>query len=99
MMHTPQTGVEALRGKTWRDIPVSSRASLRRALIKKHGSLTNAANSLQVSYQHLSDAISGRRNVVNVIAAIQKDLGLTNVQVLELWPLLREWPRESRMVS
>ena len=99
MMHTTQSGVENLRGKTWRDIPVISHAALRRALIKKHGSLTSAAGNLEIPYSRLSATINGREQIIHVVTAIQKDLGLTNVQVLELWPLLREWPRESRMVS
>jgi hypothetical protein len=81
---------------TWSDIEITSSKRLRAALIKKHGSLTIAAYTLQVNFQRLSDTIWGRRYPINTISAIQQDLNLTNQQVLQLWPLLKTWPRERR---
>jgi hypothetical protein len=83
----------------WRTIQIGDRVSLRRALVKKHGSLTRAAESLGVNYTRLSATIGGREHIINTVAIIQDDLELSNEQVLTLWPLLRTWPRESRMVS
>jgi len=60
---------------------------------------TRAAVAIQSDYQMLSDVVGGRRRIINIVAAIQDDLELSNEQVLTLWPLLRTWPRESRMVS
>lgn len=99
MIQPKQAVEDARKGGTWRDIPITGRESLRRALIKKHGSLTNAAESMKVDFQVLSDSIGGRRQIFGVISAIQADLDLSNEQVLVLWPLLREWPRKSKMVS
>jgi len=79
---------------TWRDIRVTDRKSLRRRVMMKHGSITNAAISLRQNYQYLSDIINGRVSSRNVVAAIQNDLDLTDEQVLQLWPQLREWPRD-----
>lgn len=83
----------------WRSIQVNSRVTLKRALMKKHGNLTLAAAALGVNYTRLSAIIGGREHIINAVAAIQRDLELTDEQVLTLWPLLRRWPRESRMVS
>lgn len=81
------------------ELKITNRSVLRTALIKKHGSLTEAAVNLELSYSRLSAAISGRESLLYVIATIQADLGLTDSQVLTLWPLLRRWPRKSRVVS
>ncbi len=94
-----QVLADAGRGVSWRDIDITARDALRRALVKKHGSLTKAAENLEVNYQTLSDVIGGRRHIIDIVTAIQHDLELSDVQVLGLWPLLRTWPRESRMVS
>lgn len=85
------------RGKTWIDIRIETRENLRTALIKKHGSLTRAAETLNLSFQSLSDALGGRRNLLYVVGTIQNDLGLSDDQVLDLWPLLKSWPRKSRV--
>ena len=76
------------------DIEIIDRRSLRRAIIVKHGSLTKAVTSLGVGFSQLSDVLNGRRHTANIIQAIQSDLGLTDEQVKDLWPLLRTWPRE-----
>lgn len=82
----------------WNDIHVTSRQTLRAALIKKHGSLTEAAENIGIGYNRLNGAISGRECLIYVIAAIQSDLGLTDKQLLTLWPLLKSWPKEPRLV-
>lgn len=93
-----QTAVTTLSREV-KNLKVTDRDTLRRALILKHGSLTVAAENLSVPFQAVSDVISGRRNNICVMAAIQSDLGLTDSQVLHLWPLLKSWPRKSRVVS
>jgi hypothetical protein len=60
--------------------------------------LSTAAKSLDVDYLNLSHVINGRLRLIYIVSAIQEDLGLTDAQVLEFWPLLRTWPRESRRV-
>ena len=77
-------------------VPVTELNSVRRALIMKHGSLTDAAKTLNVDYIHLSHVLSGRLYYIHIVAAIQTDLALTDAQVLKFWPLLRTWPRESQ---
>ncbi len=84
---------------TWRDIHVTDREMLRVALIKKHGSLTVAAEALELPYPRLSAAICGRESLLYVVATLQSDLGLSDDQVLNLWPLLKKWPRKSRVAS
>ena len=92
-----QNFVQEARKMTWRDIRVTDGDKLRTALIKKHGSLTRAGVNLAVGYPQLSDVLNARRQTRNVIEAIQSDLGLSDEQVLSLWPLLKTWPRKSRV--
>ena len=78
-----------------KQIPVNSREDIKRALLFKHKSLTKAANCLIISYSELSHVIYNRRATNHVIHALQKDLNLTDDQVLEFWPLLRTWPKKA----
>jgi len=96
--HAAQTAITTLKNEL-KDLKVTDRDSLRRVLILKHGSLTQAAESLELPFNRLNGAISGRESLLYVVDSIQSDLGLTNSQVLQLWPLLRTWPRKSRIVS
>ena len=77
-------------------VPVTELKSVRRALIMKHGSLTDAAKDMGVDYTHLSNTLNGRLYLIHIVAAIQADLSLADAQVLKFWPLLRTWPRESQ---
>ena len=97
-VQTAESAVSMLR-KELKDLKITDRDKLRRALIIKHGSLTEAAANLGVPFSAVSDAIGGRKNLIYVVIAIQSDLGLSDNQVLHLWPLLRTWPRKSRVVS
>jgi hypothetical protein len=45
-------------------------------LVKKHGSITSAASSLQISAQYLADAIGGRRLGPKILDA----MGLERVE-------------------
>ena len=69
---------------------------VRNMLIAKHGNLTAAASSLDIRFQRLSATLGGREQIVWVIETIQHDLELSDEQVLNLWPLLKSWPKESR---
>ena len=75
---------------------IISRERVKKILLLKYKSLTNAANFLGIKFNSLSNVIHGRHYTIYVIVAIQKDLGLTNEQVLEFWPLLGTWPKEGR---
>ena len=97
-MNQTQVLADARRKFTWNDIQVKDRATLRAALIKKHGSLTEAAENLEISYMRFSGTINGREHTISQVAAIQIDLGLTDSQVLQLWPLLKSWPKKPRLV-
>ena len=81
---------------TWRNILITNRSRLRAALILKHGSLTQACTNLGVGFAPLSDVLHSRRHNRNVVEAIQADVGLSDDQVLDFWPLLKRWPREER---
>jgi len=50
---------------------------------------------LEVSYQRLSAALAGRESTFYVVSALQSDLELSDEQVLQLWPLLKQWPRKA----
>ncbi|HPA74073.1 MAG TPA: hypothetical protein PKY31_17510 [Spirochaetota bacterium] len=97
MLSAERVANDAKRKWSWRDIEISDREMLRVALIKKYGSLSRAAECLNVNYQVLSDVIGGRRHIYGVVDAIQREMEITDAQVLALWPLLRQWPRKSRM--
>ncbi len=97
MLKTAQVAEDAKLRWSWRDIEILDREMLRVALIKKYGSLTRAAECINIPYIRLSAAIAGREQVVGIVAAIQKEMEMSNAQVLALWPLLRQWPRKSRI--
>ena len=77
----------------WLSMPGDTLKGVRARLILKHGSLTKAATNLAVPYLQLSHAMNGRQSTAWIVAAIQKDLRLSDAQVLACWPLLRKWPR------
>jgi large exoprotein involved in heme utilization and adhesion len=76
-----------------KNFKILNRRDLKRALILRYGSLSNAAIEMGVDYQALSDAINGRRYAITVVAALQREFGLSDKQVLEFWPLLKTWPK------
>lgn len=81
----------------WSTLRLTERGHIKRVLIYKHGDLTRAAENLSVSYPRLSGALCGREQIISVVSAIQHDLNLTDEQVLSFWPLLKSWPRISRV--
>jgi hypothetical protein len=88
---------EAAKTHNWRQIQPTSLKAVRQMLVAKHGgSLTAAASKLDLRFQRLSATLGGREQIVWIIEAIQNDLELSDEQVLNLWPLLKEWPKESR---
>lgn len=87
--------VDALR-KEKAKLAIQSLADVRKALIIKHGNLTNAAKNLGINYQFLSHILAGRIYLIYAIKKLQEDLHLTDQQVLEFWPLLKKWPKEPR---
>jgi hypothetical protein len=91
-MNISALDVQSLR-RNWRDIKIKSRNDVKSILIFKYGNLTKAAHYLNIPYIRLSATIAGRENIHHVIAAIQRDLELTDTQVLHLWPLLKQWPK------
>lgn len=97
MLSTERVANDAKLKWSWRDIEISDRDALRVALIKKYGSLTRAAECINIPYIRLSAAIAGREQVVGIVAAIQVEMEMSNTQVLALWPLLKQWPRKSRI--
>jgi len=66
---------------------------LKRALILRYGSLSNASLGMNISYWSLSEALAGRRYAITVVSALQREFGLSDQQVLEFWPLLKTWPK------
>ena len=76
-----------------KNFKITNRRDLKRALILRYGSLSNAAMEMGINYQTLSDTLNNRRYVINVVSAIQKEFGLSDQQVLEFWPLLKTWPK------
>lgn len=93
------TLADAQRSLAWRDIEPTSLNHVRAMLLIKHGSLSQAAVTMQMPFVRLSMALNGRENIVWIVAAIQRDLELSNDQVLALWPLLREWPKADRRAA
>lgn len=73
---------------------INSLRDVRRALKRKYGTLTIAAQKLGVGYQILGDTLNGRRNDVNAISAIKQEFVFSDEKIRSLWPLLRKWPRE-----
>lgn len=91
LANTPRASADAQ--PAWMGAPGNTLKGVRSRLILKHGSLTKAAVVLAVPYLRLSHAMNGREYLAWIVAAIQKDLRLTDAQVLACWPLLRRWPR------
>jgi acyl dehydratase len=87
---------DAAIDRNWYHIDPSSLGALKRRILAKHGTLTAARNRLRVNaLTTLGDVLAGRSNHPAIVAAIQRDQGLSDDQVLELWPLLRAWPRRA----
>jgi len=86
----------SLGATSWQAIRIDQRRDVRRALLKKYGSLTTAAEKLVIPYNRLNGALTGRESFTYVIEALQSDLQLSDDKVLHLWPLLRIWPRNGR---
>ncbi len=82
-----------------RQFSISSRQHIKKALLKRYDTLTEAAEKAGLSYARLMATIAGRESNFTAIEALQSELGLTNEQVLEFWPLVRRWPRKERQVS
>ena len=72
---------------------ILNRRDLKKALILRYGSLSNAAMEMGINYQTLSDTLNNRRYVITVVSALQREFGLSDQQVLEFWPLLKTWPK------
>ena len=94
-----QNFINEARKLTWRDIQITDNDKLKITILMKHGTLTKAAKTLSVNYVTLSHVISGRRYPIEFIRLLQSDLGLSDDQVLELWPLLKTWPKKSRIIA
>jgi hypothetical protein len=45
----------------------------------------------------LIDTLAGRKYIFSIIDILQDEFGLTNEQVVEFWPLVKEWPKKSRI--
>lgn len=90
---------DAQRSLAWRDIEPKSLNHVRTMLRVKYDSLSQAAAEMKMPFIRLSMALNGRENIVWIVAAIQADLGLSNEQVLALWPLLHEWPKADRRAA
>jgi hypothetical protein len=88
LVQSGKSGVEL-----WRRIEPTDMGAIKRMVTAKYGNLTRAAQRLEIDYQRLSDAINGRRQVAWIVQRIQRDLELSDADVLRLWPLLRRWPR------
>ena len=84
---------------TWRDIEVRDLRSARARFIKKHGSMSIGAVKLRAPYMRISHAFNGREWIIWIIRLIAADLELSNHEVLMLWPLLGEWPKEDRRAA
>ena len=80
-----------------RDFKITTRKDIRKALIIRFGSLTEAAGALQTPYQRLSATLANREQIFYVIDALQDEFGLSNEQVVLFWPLVKEWPKKSRL--
>lgn len=76
-----------------KNFKILNRRDLKRALILRYGSLSNAAMEMGINYQTLSDTLNNRRYAITVVSALQREFGLSDQQVLEFWPLLKTWPK------
>lgn len=88
--------VDYLR-KQMSDFKITTRKDVKKALKLKYGTLSSAAEELGIVYQMLSDTLHGRRHIFQIIDILQDEFGLTNEQVVEFWPLVKEWPKKSRI--
>jgi hypothetical protein len=76
-----------------KNFKILNRRDLKRALILRYGSLSNAAIDMGVNYQMFIETLAGRRYAITVVSALQREFGLSDQQVLEFWPLLKTWPK------
>ena len=72
---------------------ITNHKILKDVLKRKHLGITRAAIDFGIDLCNLSRVIKGYSYTVWIVQSIQDDLGLSNKQVLQLWPQLKEWPR------
>ena len=97
VMTTELQKMEKLAQDGWRMLKPSSLRNVRRMLEMKHGGLKKARVALGVNAMNtFYSVLINRENFPRYISAIQRDLELTDAQVLALWPLLKEWPKKQR---
>lgn len=75
---------------------INGLADLRQRIMRDFGTITAAARSLGIPYTQMSAMIHGRLFIVRHVATIQRRFGLTDREVLTLWPMLQRWPKEGR---
>jgi len=80
-----------------RDFKITTRKDIKKAIKLKYGTLSSAAEEMGVVFQMLSDTLHGRRHIFQIIDILQDEFGLSNEQVVEFWPLVKEWPKKSRI--
>lgn len=88
--------VEHLREQA-RGFKITTRKDVKKALKMKYGTLSSAAEELGIVYQMLIDTLAGRKYIFQIIDILQDEFSLFNEQVVEFWPLVKEWPKKSRI--
>ncbi|MCB1156043.1 MAG: hypothetical protein H7A25_22355 [Leptospiraceae bacterium] len=73
---------------------ITNHKTLKSVLRRKHLGIAKASITLGYEFANFSSCVRGDRAIIPIITAIQADLGLSDEQVLQLWPQLRVWPRE-----
>ena len=85
--------IEQLKQFDFNPREITNHKILRDVLKRKHLGLTTAAINFGLDIRNFSRVIRGYGYTVWIVQSIQDDLGLSNKQVLQLWPQLKEWPR------
>lgn len=73
---------------------ITNHKVLKKALRMKYRKLSKLSVKFETDFGNLSKVLNGWGYTVWIIQSIQSDLGLSDTQVLHLWPQLKEWPRE-----
>ncbi|GAB4219553.1 MAG: hypothetical protein Kow00102_03170 [Spirochaetota bacterium] len=75
---------------------INTLEELKAFIIFKYKKISNASKQFGVDYTLLCQTLSGLKRNIYIINTLQTELCLTDEQVLQLWPLLKTWPKNKK---
>lgn len=67
-------------------VQITSAEDVKRTLLRRYHTLSNAAKKMDVDYTHLSHVLNGRLHTRYILATIQEEFSLSDSQIATLFP-------------